>query len=75
MKLCTLIYVSTAAIALITICSANENSVFLYNPIESCKSTEYYDVNYFACRECDPRLSLIPSENGKKLHRYLKAYL
>lgn len=45
---------------------ANENTVFLYNHIENCKSTEYYDVNYFLCRECDPQLNLLPSQNGKK---------
>lgn len=44
---------------------ANENTVFLYNRIESCKSSEYYDVNYFMCRECDPQLNLMPSKNGK----------
>ncbi|XP_055326927.1 meckelin [Sitodiplosis mosellana] len=44
--------------------SANENTVFLYNHIEHCKSSEYYDVNYFMCRECDPQLNLMPSTNG-----------
>lgn len=44
---------------------ANENTVFLYNRIENCKPSEYYDVNYFLCRECDPHLNLIPSKNGK----------
>ncbi|XP_031629112.1 meckelin [Contarinia nasturtii] len=43
---------------------ANENTIFLYNNIENCKSSEYYDVNYFMCRECDPQLSLVPSKNG-----------
>lgn len=43
----------------------NENTVFLYNRIEDCKSTEYYDVNYFMCRECDPQSNLMPSKNGK----------
>lgn len=46
--------------------SANENTVFLYNHIENCKSSELYDVNYFVCRECDSQLNLMPSENGKK---------
>lgn len=45
---------------------ANENTVFLYNGIDSCKSSEYYDVNYFVCRECDPQLNLMPSKNGKE---------
>lgn len=45
---------------------ANENTVFLYNRIESCKPSEYYDVNYFMCRECEPELNLMPSKNGEK---------
>lgn len=51
----------------IKVISANENTVFLYNHIENCKSSEYYDVNYFVCRECDPQLNLMPSKNGKLL--------
>lgn len=52
---------------------ANENTVFLYNRIESCKSSEYYDVNYFMCRECEPELNLIPSKNGKnRNHKNIK---
>lgn len=54
-------------IKLVKLISADENTVFLYNHIENCKSSEYYDVNYFICRECDPQLNLIPSRNGKKL--------
>lgn len=45
--------------------SADENSVFLYNHIENCKSSEYYDVNYFICRECDSHASLTPAKTGK----------
>lgn len=44
---------------------ANENTIFLYKRIESCKPSEYYDVNYFMCRECEPQLNLMPSKNGK----------
>lgn len=51
----------------IALVSANENTIFLYNHIENCKPSEYFDVNYFLCRECDPQLNLIPSTNGKKL--------
>lgn len=54
---------------------ANENTVFLYNRIESCKSSEYYDVNYFMCRECDPEINLMPSRNGKSLnHKMFPQY-
>lgn len=61
-----LIYV-LLVIAPIEYSVGNENTVFLYNHIESCKSTEYYDVNYFLCRECDPQLYLIPSEDGENI--------
>lgn len=44
---------------------AEENTVFLYNRIENCKSSEYYDVNYFVCHECDAQSNLTPSKNGK----------
>lgn len=56
-------------VGLTAICSANENSVFLYNRIDLCKSTQYYDVNYFLCRECDAQLNLVPSQNGKNLKK------
>lgn len=49
----------------ITPINANENTVFLYNRFESCKPMEYYDENYFMCRECDPQSKLVPSKNGK----------
>lgn len=54
-------------INLMKLSSANENTVFVYNRIESCKPTEYYDRNYFFCRECDPQSNLMPSENGKNM--------
>lgn len=43
----------------------NENTVFIYNHIENCKLSDYYDVNYFLCRQCDPQSNLEPSANGK----------
>lgn len=57
------------AIILTTFCAANENSVFLYNRIETCKTSEYYDINYFVCRECDPQLNLVPAANGESSTR------
>lgn len=58
-------FFSIVILSHIQLTSANENTVFLYNRIENCKSSEYYDVNYFMCRECDPQLNLMPSKNGK----------
>lgn len=56
----------------IEIINGNENTVFIYNHIESCKSSEYYDINYFLCRKCDPQSNLVPSDNGKFLFIMLK---
>lgn len=53
----------------IQLSDGNENTVFIHNSIESCKATEYYDINYFLCRECDPQSNLVPSENGKKMKK------
>lgn len=51
----------------VEIIQANENTVFVYNHIENCKPTDYYDVNYFLCRECDPQSNLVPSANGENI--------
>lgn len=49
----------------IVLIRGNENTVFIYNHIENCKLSDYYDVNYFLCRQCDPQSNLVPSANGK----------
>lgn len=36
-----------------------------YNFIEKCKSTEYFDLNFFTCRECETTLGLQSSLNRK----------
>lgn len=46
-------------------CAGDESTIFINNRIENCKSSEIFDVNFFACRECDPQLNLVPSKNGK----------
>ena len=45
--------------------AADESNVFLFNSIEQCKATEYFDVNYFACKQCDESMNLMPSESGE----------
>lgn len=61
----------TAAIILLAITliasngRADDSHIVLYNEINSCKSNEYFDGNYFLCRLCDPQLNLVPSENGR----------
>lgn len=49
--------------------SGDESTVFINNRIENCKATEYFDVNFFVCRECDPQLNLTPSNDGKWLNK------
>lgn len=44
--------------------NGDDTQIVLFNRIENCKSTEYFDVNYFFCRLCDPKAYLMPSENG-----------
>lgn len=56
-------------IDLIHLLFADDSNIILYNKIENCKPTEYFDVNYFLCRLCDLQLNLVPSENGMN---YLK---
>jgi hypothetical protein len=36
-----------------------ENNVFRYNSIESCKSDEYFDVNFLKCSHCASNLAQI----------------
>lgn len=70
-----LLCISNAFIfAPIPLINANENTVFLYNCMEHCKPSEYYDVNYFMCRECDSQLNLVPSENGEIESTEMKPY-
>lgn len=45
---------------------ADDSHIVLYNEIDSCKSNEYFDANYFLCRLCDAQLNLVPSENGRR---------
>lgn len=53
-------------LTLIRLIGGNENTVFIYNHIDNCKLSDYYDVNYFLCRQCDSQLNLVPSANGKE---------
>lgn len=45
--------------------SADENSLFLYNDIENCKNSEYFDIDLLKCKLCDTNLNLIPSNDSK----------
>ncbi|GAB0088742.1 Meckelin [Sergentomyia squamirostris] len=47
----------------INIVTAEENTVFLYRSVESCKKDEYFDVNYLKCKKCESELNLVPSKD------------
>lgn len=49
--------------------TAEDSNIFLYNTIDHCKKTEYFDVNYFKCKSCDAALLLKPAEDSKKKKR------
>lgn len=51
-----------------TTVNGDDSNIVLFNKIDNCKSSEYFDVNYFACRLCDPQMGLIPAKNGKFMH-------
>lgn len=45
--------------------NGDDTQIVLFNRIDNCKATEYFDVNYFTCRLCDPQLYLEPSQSGQ----------
>lgn len=44
---------------------ANNNNKFLFNRRKNCQLNNYYDVDYFKCRLCDPNFNLIATETRK----------
>uniref|UniRef100_A0A336LUV8 CSON013682 protein n=1 Tax=Culicoides sonorensis TaxID=179676 RepID=A0A336LUV8_CULSO len=36
---------------------------FIYQDIKDCKNNEYYDINNFICKRCEPGYNLIPSKD------------
>lgn len=45
--------------------SAAESEVYYDNEVHTCKSTEYFDVDYLKCKKCEAELNLVPSKDSK----------
>lgn len=42
-----------------------ESEVYYYNDIRTCKSNEYFDVNYLNCKKCETEANLWPRPDSK----------
>lgn len=44
---------------------AVESEVYYDNEVHTCKSNEYFDVDYLKCKKCETELNLVPSKDSK----------
>lgn len=44
---------------------AVESEVYYETEVHTCKSNEYFDVDYLKCKKCEAELSLIPSKDSE----------
>lgn len=42
-----------------------ESEVYYDNEVHTCKSHEYFDVDYLKCQKCETELSLVPSKDSE----------
>lgn len=64
----------TAFLNLITILKptlAAESEVYYDNEVHTCKSDEYFDVDYLKCKKCEVELNLVPLKDSKYKVDYL----
>lgn len=43
----------------------DENSRFYYNTRMNCQANNYFDIDHFKCRLCDPNFNLVASEQSE----------
>lgn len=44
---------------------AAESEVYYDNEVHTCKSNEYFDIDYVTCKKCERELSLVPSKDSE----------
>lgn len=44
---------------------AVESEVYYDNEVHTCKSNEYFDVDYLKCKKCETELNLVPSKDSE----------
>lgn len=44
---------------------ANNNNKFFYNSRKNCQPNNYFDVDFFKCRLCDPNFNLIATQQSE----------
>lgn len=62
MKLIVFLIINAQILILI---NCDDNTIFFYNDFNSCKSNEYFNVDYLKCQICDNNLYLIPHSNSE----------
>ena len=53
-----------------TLVSSAESEVYYDNEVHTCKSNEYFDVDYLKCKKCEVELNLVPSKDSEYLNIY-----
>lgn len=44
---------------------ANNNNKFFYNSRKNCQPNNFFDVDFFKCRLCDPNFNLIATQQSE----------
>lgn len=47
------------------VASTAESEVYYDNEVHTCKSSEYFDVDYLKCKKCESELNLVPSKDSE----------